>query len=106
MKNLHLVFLAWGILGTLALQAQIPHARSLSTAAINKDIVGTVGSTDPNWRLAHGDTTGPTTDFVPARIVGTCNTILPNPTSFNATWITYDFGKDCEHQAIGRSFRT
>lgn len=101
MKNKRLVLLAWGILGALALQAQVPHARSLSTAAINKDIVGTSGSTDPNWQVAHGDTTGPKTDFVPARIAGNCNAILPSPTSFNANWITYDFGKDCEHQAQG-----
>lgn len=101
MKNICWILLAWGILGGLALQAQVPHARIFSTGAVSKDNVGSVGTADLNWQVAHGDTTGPKTDFVPARIVGNCSGILPNSEAFNANWITYDFGKDCEHQAQG-----
>lgn len=81
--------------------AQVPDARTISTGAASRDNALPQGSDDPNWYVAYGDSLQPGSDFVKAKVVGNCNAILPNPSSFNSDWITYDFGKDCEHQGQG-----
>jgi gliding motility-associated-like protein len=83
------------------LQGQVPPAQAISTGALSKDNSLPVGALDANWFVAYGDSLQPTSPFVQAKVVGNCSGILPLPQAYNSNWITYDFGKECEHQAFG-----
>jgi len=93
----YLLFLCSG----LSLSAQVPHASEINTGIRSRDNTAPVGSLDPKWVVAYGDSIKPNTAFEPAKVVGTCDVSWSSPPSFNANWITYDFGKDCEHLAFG-----
>lgn len=81
--------------------AQVPDARIISTGSSSKDNSLPIGAFDANWYVAYGDSLQVKSDFVRAKVVGNCSGILPNPEGFNANWITYDFGRDCEHLGFG-----
>ncbi len=98
--TLHL-FIWFFSCATATLHAQVPDARIISTGSFSIDNSLPVGAFDANWYVAYGDSLQPSTDFVRAKVVGNCSGVLPTPQGFNSNWITYDFGKDCEHQAFG-----
>lgn len=81
----------------IPVNAQIIDSRLLNTAAANATTRLSPGARDTNWLVALGDLSNPNTPFVPSLVVGQCyNTWYQSPFA-NADWITYDFGKFCDH---------
>lgn len=82
-------------------KGQPPQPSDFNTAAGN----AVVGTHDAYWEVAKGDTTQPTTPFVPATIVGNCDALWFNANSlYPANWITYDQGNGCYHVGGGGDF--
>lgn len=80
----------------------MPNPLELNTAANGVNNTFSVGALDLNWYAAVGNATGPTSAFVPARVVGNCAPDYWYNSPFsNANWIAYDFGAGCNHDPQG-----
>lgn len=102
MTSIKIRLLCWlaALLSSAASKAQLPNVYELNTGARAYN-AAPVGSLDPNWEVAQGDTARATGNFVPAIVLGNCDAAWPQPKADNASWIGYDFGSGCSHVSQG-----
>lgn len=77
-----------------SLLAQLPDPNLLGTGLSASGQMLSIGSLDPAWLVARGDSLQPTEPFVNALVSGNCNDLWPQPLQ-GVNWIGHDSGNGC-----------